>query len=365
MDASVICRHIDYKDMINYSSQYAIIAGNGRSGTNWLLTMVDASPLTHCRNEPHGIATSPYHQLPAPPLDADNYELMSSQWDGFAEWTANTMGERDHRISHPKRHVHRWSQNIGLAYLPARPKVQRFFRPMIPALQRGEWSMPFWVGDAKRLKEAIAVFKLTDMKAWTADWVFQHRSHIPVVHIIRHPGGQLNSGLKRFFTTLPSHEQEKERLLYQGYLKQGVALHPEWTEIVGDIDSMSLVEAVAWFWRYNNEMIFLAGKDRPNYLKVIYEELVQDPLACARQVYDFYKLPWTPDVEKIIGKGLTTSVWGKLDKSPLAVANAWKSKLAPQYQEVAQKVLESSSVMKGWWAQSEAVQSSESSMGYK
>ncbi|MDB9528051.1 sulfotransferase [Oscillatoria sp. CS-180] len=338
--------------MIANSDRYAVIAGNGRSGTNWLLTMMDASPLTHCRNEPHGIATSPYHQLPNPPFEINNHEMTSFRWDAFAAWTANTMGERDHHINHPKRHVHRWSQKIGLAYLPARPKVQRFWRPLIPALQRGEWPMPFWVGNSRRLKEAVAVFKLTDMKAWTVEWVLQQRSHIPVIHIIRHPGGQLNSGIKRFFSTLTPTQQERERFLYQSYLKQGVAVHPEWAEIIGDIDALSMVEAVAWFWRYNNEMIFIAGKYAPNYLRIIYEDLVQDPLAYARKVYDFCHLPWTPEIETIIGKGLTTSVWGKLDKTPLEVANDWKSKLAPDYQEVVHRVLESS-IMESWWGQDE------------
>ena len=38
---------------------YALITGQGRSGTNWLLELFDASSKTFCRNEPDRLEGSP------------------------------------------------------------------------------------------------------------------------------------------------------------------------------------------------------------------------------------------------------------------------------------------------------------------
>jgi len=329
--------------------RYGLIIGNGRSGTNWLLTMLDASRLTHCRNEPQEIARSPYHQLPHPPLTGKTAALMATRWDEFVHWSAERMGERDLKITHPKNHIYPWAQTTGLAYLPVRPKVQQALRPLLPALQRGEWRLPGWIGSAQRLRQAIAILKINDLKAWVAEWIFQQRPHIPVIHIIRHPAGQLNSGIKRFFSVLSPAEQAAERQLYQSILHQAVQLHPEWAETFGDIERMSLIEAVAWFWRYNNEMIYQAGQHSDRYLPIVYENLVQAPITYARKLYDLCDLPWTGEVEAIIQQGLDTSVWGKLDKSPRSVADAWKQKLDPEHQTLAATVLQGS-VMAAWWS---------------
>lgn len=329
--------------------RYALIVGNGRSGTNWLLTMLDASRLTHCRNEPQEIQTSPYHRLPTPPLDGNVSEAMAMKWDAFVAWTSQRMGERDLKITNPKNHIYAWAQKTGIAHLPVRPKLQKQLRPFIPALQRGEWLMPAWIGNQTRLHQALAVLKVNDLRAWVAEWIFQHRPQVPVIHITRHPGGQLNSGIKRFFSDLSPEQQTREQHLHQGILKLAAQLHPEWGEKFGDIEAMTLIEAVAWVWRYNNEMIYLAGQQAPNYLPIVYEDLAQDPIYHARRLYKICQLSWTADVEHIISQGLDTSVWGKLEKSSNSVADAWKRKLAPEYQDLANKVLEGS-LMQTWWA---------------
>lgn len=332
------------------AERYALIIGNGRSGTNWLLTMLDASRLTHCRNEPQDIATSPYHKLPEPPFIDSTSAAMDRRWDEFATWTAQRMGERDLPIANPKNHVHRWSQKIGLARLPARPRLQRLLQPIVPVLQQGEWRMPAWVGNQAQLEQALAILKVNDLKAWTAEWLFQQRPQVPIIHITRHPGGQLNSGIKRFFANLSPEQQISELRLHQTRLRTAVQLHPDWAAKFGNIDSMTLIESVAWFWRYNNEMIYQAGQESENYLAIVYEDLAQDPISYARKMYDFCQLPWTDDVEHIITQGLGTSVWGKLDKSSKSVANTWKKTLTSPHQELAKQVLQGS-VMQSWWAE--------------
>jgi hypothetical protein len=310
---------------------------------------MDASDRTYCRNEPQGIAQSPYHQLPEPPLIGDAVQTMAEKWDYFAEWSAQTMGERDLKITNPKQYIHGWSQKLGIAYLPVRPKVQSVLRPIVPALQRGEWPVPSWIANRDRLREALAVLKVNGLKAWEAEWLFQQRPEVPVIHVIRHPCGQLNSGIKRFFSTLSPQALEAERLVYQSHLKRAIKAHPDWANLFGPFDQLSLLESVAWYWRYNNEMIFRAGQHAPRYMSIVYEDLVRDPLGYAQKMYALCDIPWTPEAEAIIQDGLGTSVWGDLDKSPIAVAYAWQKKLAPENQAIAQKVLQGS-LMESWWA---------------
>ncbi len=44
---------------------YALIAGQGRSGSSWLLDLFDLSSRTHCRNEPNEVRGSRLSALPS------------------------------------------------------------------------------------------------------------------------------------------------------------------------------------------------------------------------------------------------------------------------------------------------------------
>jgi len=333
----------------NTDQKYALIVGNGRSGTNWLLSMLDASPATHCRNEPHDISDSPFHDLPNPVQMQENPELMAKKWDDFATWTGRHMGERDHRIKAPKTHVHEMSQKLGVAYWPVRPKIRSALKLALPALRHGEWSMPWWIGSQNHLEKSYAVFKINDFRAWYVHWLLENRPQVPIVHLVRHPGGQLNSGINRFFSNLSEKEQEQERQLYTGILQTAIKLKPHWAEILGDPSNMELIEAVAWFWRYNNEEIFRIGKEYANYLFVTYEQVSQDPLSFAKQIYNFCDIPWEESTEASIKAGLSISMWGKLSAKPSEIAETWKTRLSPDYKDLADRVLKDS-ILEEYWS---------------
>ncbi|WP_353259306.1 sulfotransferase [Prochlorothrix hollandica] len=331
---------------------YALVVGNGRSGTNWLLSMLAASPQTHCRNEPHDIASSPFHRLPSASEIRQDPDLMADRWRQFVLWTTTHMGERDHRITAPKTYVHPLSQKLGVAYFPVRPKIRRALMLVLPALRQAEWLMPWWIGSQSRLGQATGVLKINDLRAWIVRWVLETQPQVPVLHIVRHPGGQLQSGMSRFFSGLTAAQRESETQLYRGILKTAIQVDPHWREVLGDeshLDRLDLMEAVAWFWRYNNEEIYTLGQQYPNYHLVVYEQLALAPLDYARQVYDACGLAYTPAVEAHINAGTRQSVWGKLSQSSAEVAQSWKKKLSLEYQALAQQVLEGS-VMAPWWS---------------
>lgn len=328
--------------------QYALIVGNGRSGTNWLLTILNASELTHCRNEPQHIANSPIHTLPTPQKIAAADPEMAQRWDAFVEWTVTHMGERDHPIVARKQYFYTMAQRLGLSTWPARPKIRRGLGFFLPRFRQGEWEMPGWIGSQTQLKKAYSILKLNDLPAWTVRWLLQHRPTVPIVHIVRHPGGQLNSGIKRFFSQLEPSEIESETRLYRDLLKTALQIDPEWEAAIRDIDSMDLAEAVAWFWRYNNEAIYYAGRGHQNYHCLIYENLAQNPIEIAKDIYKFCDIPWTTQVEAVISQNTRSSVWGKLPADSKTVSKAWRDRLSAKNQAIAERVLENS-LLEAWW----------------
>lgn len=311
--------------------------------------MLNASEFTYCRNEPQHIANSPIHALRPPGETVENSPQTGPCWDAFAAWTATHMGERDHHIVAHKQYLHETAQRLGISTWPARPKLRKALSILMPSLRQGEWEMPWWVGSQARLEQAYSIFKLNDLPAWTVRWLLKYRPNVPVVHIIRHPGGQLNSGIRRFFSTLDPAEIESETRLYQGLLKTALQVDPDWQDIIPNIDSMTLAEAVAWFWRYNNEAIYKTGKEYKNYHWLIYENLAQRPIETAKSVYDFCEIPWTTQAEMNISQNRRTSVWGKLPSDSKTVSKAWQNKLSPENQLIANRVLEDSPLAL-WWS---------------
>ncbi|MGB0563223.1 MAG: sulfotransferase [Spirulinaceae cyanobacterium] len=325
---------------------YALIIGHGRSGTNWLMDIFDASPLTFCRSEPNEVKDSPFGAIAPLWKVGETQPDLDEQWDDLATWMASHIGERDHHFTHPKTYIHPWAQKLGIAYLSSRPrpKTRRKLQKAVPALFPGEWPLPWWLGDAQQLQQAYAIFKI-NQAARVAVWLLKHRPEVPVLHIVRHPGGRLNSWLKRFLAardTPQIAERNHQRL------HEVLALSPEWTEPFGNIQEMNIAESEMWFWRYVTEQIHQVGEGRPNYKLLLYENLAFDPIATAQEMYAFCQLPWTTEVEAIVRAGTNKSVWGDLKGGPMATAQAWRKKLQPEEVAAVNKVL-TGSLMAGWW----------------
>jgi hypothetical protein len=326
------------------TQNYAVIAGHGRTGTNWLLDIFDASSHTFCRNEPDMIQGSPCEQLaPLWRIDSEMPD-MEKHWDAIAAWMGSRMGERDHHLVNPKEYVHSFAQMTGVAAFPVRPKIRATLQTIYPPLRAGEWKMPWWVGDPSRLQQSYAILKI-NQSARIAAWLLKHRPQVPVIHIVRHPGGRLNSWIKRFLSRQDEAQIDDRNKVR---LRQVVAAAPEWGNRFGDIEAMSVAESETWFWRYVTESIHQLGQGRNQYKLVIYEDLAADPLGVAREIYEFCGLPFTPEVEAIIRRGLGNSVWGKIQGTPTTIAQAWRTKLDAREMDMVYRILDGS-LMETWW----------------
>ncbi|MEL4895851.1 sulfotransferase [Crocosphaera sp. Alani8] len=327
---------------------YVLIVGHGRSGTNWLLDILDASEKTHCRNEPDAVSNSQLEYVRTLWSSKDSLEEVLRQWETRINKAKLCMSERDHHIETPKQHIYPLSHKSGIATLPTRRKIRQALRLVMPQFRQGEWQVPWWIADETKLEQACGVFKINRLAAWFVHPLAVNYPQIPILHIVRHPGGYLNSALKRFFVSCSTEELNKEFELYQMIMKTAIQVYPEWQERVGDLSSMDLTETVMWFWCLNNEMIYEENKNNPNYHLLIYENIVANPLEQSQKVYDFCRLPWNEVVESQIKEGLTESVWGSLKSKPSAVAQAWRKSLTVEHQSLVSKILSTSRIEFLW-----------------
>lgn len=316
---------------------YVMIVGEGRSGTNWLLDLFDASPQTHCRNEPNILTdTSPMAKLPTPFVPkAETDAVLEREWDDAVRWTASRLGAHDPKIDNPKSHVYELGRRMGV-HRTMNQRARKILKPLVPSLRGGEWPLPWWVGSRSNMAKAKHVIKLVQIPAW-ATWVLRRRPECRVVHIVRHPGGFLNSWRTRFLPRLPLDVTLANN---HNRLKAIRAQFPEWGERFGDVDAMDVVESELWYWRYASETINAAGKDRPaNYQRLLYEEVAADPAGVAKRMYEFGGVEWTADVEQRI-----RAVSSKAE----ALAVAWRSKMSASDVASIEKVMRGS-IMEHWW----------------
>ncbi|MEX0653285.1 MAG: sulfotransferase [Phycisphaeraceae bacterium] len=316
---------------------YILIVGHGRSGTNWLLSLLDRSSETHCRNEPNELGGEPWARLPSPwvcrPYDA----AVGAQWDEAVAWSAGRVGLRDHRLPEAKTHVHGWARSLGLDRMMKGPKLRRVASVAQPALAEAEWPAPRWWARPAVLAEAVAVLKLNQAPGW-ACWALTQRPKATVVHIIRHPGGFLNSYLNRW---LAGHDRDAVTGRNRERLRQIAEVDREWAGRFGDVEAMSAEAAELWFWRYAAEMIHRTGDGRPNYHLVVYERLAMQPFEQTRRLYEACGLAWSATVEQAVREGASAS-------RSTAIAQAWRDRLSAEHQRMIDDVLADSPLQALW-----------------
>ncbi|MFW6336949.1 MAG: sulfotransferase, partial [Phycisphaeraceae bacterium] len=317
---------------------YAAIVGSGRSGTNWLLQMFNFSPRTLCRNEPVLVDGNPYTELfPEPELRPFAPERYADRWrEGWNHAvlrTSTRMGDRDPRIGGPKDFVHEVSRGLGLAFLVQHHRTRRLLAAVLPVLRGGEWPIPWFLGSQRRLESTVAILKLP---LTCGRYMLTERPGAPVLHIVRHPGGYLRSWRNRYVGP-----RDAERIAEANHRRLRAIVEHEsaWAARIGDPDAATMEEAELWNWCYENETVHAAGVNRDTYHRIIYEQLVADPVGQMRDLYEVCGLPFTARVEQRI-----------LDASQSSgqIARQWRDKLSPEQIALVERILAQSS-MRQWW----------------
>jgi hypothetical protein len=321
---------------------YALLLGQGRSGTNFLLALLNQSARTHCRNEPDQSDASalaslrPYRFF----VDEGDQRVVERLWDEAIFDAAMTFGPRDHIVAHPKEWLFPGSRRPGFFYLRQRLLAKARLEGT-KAMDVGEIRFPGWMTKASRLEKAFHVFKL-NAAVGLATWMFSHRSAARGIHIVRHPGGFVKSWMARWVRGETHQERgarNKDTFLDRDRLRALGQRDETWAVRMGEIEAMGPVEAELWWWRYVNETIWQQGQAHATYHRLLFEELAEDPTATARGVFEFCGLPWTDVVSREVTK---------IASGSRKIARAWKDELAPEVVEIVERVL-ADSPMTRWW----------------
>lgn len=157
-----------------------------------------------------------------------------------------------------------------------------------------------------------------------------------MLHIVRHPGGFLNSWRNRY---LARRDPEAVSNANRARLKIVTEADPSSAALFGDIDQMCVEESELWYWRYATETIHAAGAALPAYKLIIYEKLAADPVGVARRVYEICGLPWHAAIQETIRKSSSDST---------RIADAWRSNMRGESCELLDRIMEQSR-MRQWW----------------
>lgn len=315
---------------------YAIIAGHGRSGTNWLLQLFDQSPGTFCRNEPYFASNSPFRSIVDDRLTVRRDQTdLHQRWDSTVDWAATHMGKRDHEIAQRKDFIYSWSRHLGLCRLVSGTRYRRALSWISPQLNGDEWLLPKWLGDRARLQRARAFLKLVQSPGWVC-YVLQHRPQVPVFHIVRHPAGFVKSWQRRYLQSDLAGNVLQENL---DRLREIVHEDSTWSALFGEVDALDVLTSELLYWRYATEMIHRAGAGSAAYHLVLYEELANDPLTSVRQMYAKAELEWTGEIEQ--------AVQGLCSEAP-SLASAWRNQLSAETIATIESQLHSGP-LGGWW----------------
>lgn len=322
---------------------HALLIGQGRSGTNFLLSLLDQSPATHCRNEPDQLDASALAGLSEFRFFVTEEARLAPLFDGAVHQAARCVGPRDHMADVEKDWLKRGRRRAGYFFLRQRYRaVERLIHRRKP-MDGKELVYPSWMVRADVLATSYHVYKLNAAVGYGA-WALRARPSTRVIQIVRHPGGFLKSWHKRWVKGEGGQQRGQgnaDRLVDEDRLREAARRDPRWARSFGDIDAMGRAEGELWWWRYVNETLFEAGRGRPNFTFALYEDLAHDPIAVSRRVYADCGLPWSPEIEvrvRSIARGAET------------IARAWKDELEPGMVALVEKVLQGSA-MTSWWSE--------------
>ena len=320
---------------------YALLVGQGRSGTNFLLGLFDQSPLTHCRNEPDQLYRSSLSALTEFRFFVDDESRLEGVFDDAIREAARCIGPRDRVAGHAKTWIKPHTSRAGFFLLRQRYRaVERLLHRRRPMDGR-EIRFPRWMIDALRLERSFHVFKL-NAAVGVGAWALRHRPEMRMIQIVRHPGGFVKSWLERWVNGERRHDRgtgAPDRRRDGDRLRELVRRHPAWGPLIGDVGALGRTESELWWWRYVNETLWRAGRGRPGYKLVLYEDLAARPIEVTRELFEFCGLHWDDEL---------SARAGRLAQGADRIARAWKDELEPANVALVERVLEDSP-MEGWW----------------
>lgn len=279
-------------------NHFILISGNGRSGSNRLLDILDRSPFTACRNEMDEV---PGGEFWDPTVGVKLFrEDLTPERQKKLELAVSRASQRRSSSDRPpkvaKAHFRPQWLSEAIHWATSKDKL-RALMGRTPLLDTAnEWNLTSLYADPAKLAETMLVMKLNGGPSWTLH-LHDTDPNARIIHNIRDPRAYLNSWYNRFVmqTDLSDFEHnfpDVPRILAHYGQDHAEQLH--------DFSKESLMEIELWRWRYTNEALHLglAGSDRA--ITVTYADVDADPRAAAEKVYAFAGLEFNDEVAELV-----------------------------------------------------------------
>jgi len=314
---------------------YVLIAGQGRSGTNWILDILDLCENTWCRNEPNELINSAMASLADGALIDSGFFPDIDAWTEAIRKTGESFGDRD-RVGKENKNYYRASICRHLVqFIYDKPRVRKPLKSVFSHFELDEWVIPrFLLNDIQR-NNRLTIIKVNQMPAWSR-FVLDKDSNGKVIHIVRHPGGFLNSWKNRYLRQMSSDVVLLEN---RTRLERLADLSETWRKRMGDINQMSIPEMELWYWLYANEETYLGGLKNSRYKLVVFEKLAGDFKNEVKDILDFSTLNISKEQEKEMFK---------LGDNSISISDGWKQSLSTEEKSLVERILNNSELSSFW-----------------
>lgn len=319
----------------------AIILGHGRSGTNWLLEIFDKSLDTFCANERNELSRSIMSQLPDLSIDHGQFEGLEGGCAEILQDTKSRFGERD-SANPDKSYLDKGLMGQIANFIRRKKRLRHTLSFLDASFTEEEWPVPLRITRRPAFQSAIPILKINQAPA-LANWVLASHPETIVIHIVRHPGGMLNSWRNRYYASRDSDlVRAASRIRLSTVLSMARWLHPATKDGINKCLSSprpSAEELELWYWRYSNEAIMECASGKESYSRVIYEDLVEDPVRVAQPLFEIVGLDFTDRIYSDLIKGA--------DRSQ-NISNRWQEKLPDNEIRMTDQIL-TGSPLEGLW----------------
>lgn len=293
-----------------------LVFGLPRSGTSWLGKIFDSHPETLYRHEPdkHIQSADVPVVLPVEALAARQAAIEAFLERVLANRSPGVTGKLPYFPKSYRSRTRHWLRSgFGLAG----KALPRSFASsvQVPDLLDPGCSRPRLVW--KSINSFGRLGALLRMSP-----------HVRAVAIVRHPCGQIASLLRghasgKFGDPPPSEHYRLFEVLLDTEQGRAHGL------TLGDLRSMHPVERMAWRWVFSHEkaMADTAGLDGCYWLR--YEDLCEEPVRWARELFQFAALEWHPQTERFLREstGVEDDSYFSVRKDSRRSANKWRSEL--------------------------------------
>ncbi|WP_290653782.1 sulfotransferase [Aquisalimonas sp.] len=305
-----------------------LLVGLPRSGTTWVGKILDSHPQTLYRHEPDrggALRDVPIH---APPDATDSY---GARIESFLQ---ALPASRDARVCgklplFPKRYLPGWRFTAFKTSI------------YLDKATRGRLPIPITQPVSRINGAPVTVWKSIESTG-RAGLIARCASELRVIHLLRHPCGQIASILRgeasgHFSDDCPSSED--------WHLFAMLCDTPQAQRHNLDLErlrAMDPVSRLAWRWVLFNEKAMDELDGLENACTVCYEDVCLEPEAIARRMIDFAGMEWDPAVEVFLGESASsgTDAYYSVYRNAAREVDRWRERLEPEQIERIGRVVE-------------------------